>query len=1216
MKKKLISILLLCSYLMSGIQAVNASAYTDKLRTYAQNMKELLDECENQGIPTDYEMITYRIIERFDDYLLEDEARGDTSRMAYTEKAIDELYNEAMSDLQSYLNGEKAPERVPRYQTGDIVLDGKSTIATSKINGSEVERPTFFVGYGHFNAAMQDVPNFNEFGVNSVQFELGPNRVMKSVDPWSKFACNSPEYTIIRDTDTVPKEGSASLNITYSSAKTSGQYYALYQVVDVEPGKSYTLSGYAKGENVGTVWMSANDWNDRVYIQSSSNWRKYTTNYTAPAGKTSTYIRILVESPTTSLNLDDFTFTENGTDTNLLIGGDFEYIADPWTKYESKTPEYTAESNKECVHSGNNSLKITYSSEAEANEYYTIYQDVNVTPGKRYTLKGYVKIENVNGAWISARNWDGRKYVTGTGIGNWKQVSTNYTVPEGVTSTTVRITVEDKTDALYLDNFTFTESGSNVNLLKGGDFEGFFAENSYDMYVLDKNDNNLKNAKKALEAAEKANVAVDLLLSPHYFYSEVIEKYDLHSGVNELYNVNTPIARELVEEYIRALIPEIRDYKSLKSICLANEPILYSNTMESFYLKDWQNYLKEIYSNDITKLNTAYRTQYTDFSEVDMQADISIPAKNYDYKVFNDKVLSEWFSWMTGIVKELAPDVFVHSKIMGYTSSDKWNSQMSNIGTGYMEHKDIYDVNGCDYWKYIDDNEGPLTKVMWYDYMTSLKDAPVYNTEDHVITDGSKNYSSDQAYFVAQDIYQGAIHGRANSVIWTWDFSYGEDMPLMDSIGRRPDVIAKVGEAALDLNRLAYEITSLANAVPEIGILYSNPDMLNNVPAMHAAYEAYEAAMFNGKRVKFITEANTSDINSCKIVIVPFTQYITVDMLIALGEYAENGGKIVIMGENRLSQDEHTIPHNKDDVNDILNKSTVIPYAGTDAAMTNMTSEEFCKKIRNILTEMDLYDISVIDASTGEAVHGVEYNVAEYNGRRIINLVNYSNTKDVIIYENGVPIIGGTELRSGEKIGSQITLEKYMPVTIKVKTDEDSQSVAVKNISAGDMKIFWDYNTDEDYGASIYYLGGDENLTFDSKTYALSHSCDEEGSYIVRAIQDDGSEEKGKIITVSENMPFETVLDNLKVTDNAVSCDITVRNQMTFFANGTVAVQIVDDNDNVLNYAYNKITVEPFGTRTFRISLDKESTAAGIRILTWDSKVSKNLYAETISQDF
>ena len=862
-----------------------ARAVIDKMKAQAEELSTLLSKCEKKGISTDYERINYTIINRFPRYIEEDIKNNDLMRLEYTAEATDELYEEAKTALESYLSGEKKPKTVPRYVTSNITMDGKSTYATVEIDEKKEERPVFFVGYGHFATAKNDIPNFNAFGVNATQMEIGVSQVMRKDDKW----------------------------------------------------KVESFSG----------------------------------------------------------------------------------------------PDMKVDTTDETATDGDRSLKVIYNSTMGANRYVTIYQNIDVEPGKTYVLSGKVKADNATNFWISPNGFNATQYLSGTY--DWKDFSYEYTMPEGVTRTNVRILVQDKAKSIYFDNISFKEKGTDKEILLDGSFEDLFTS---DEYIFDSEQGYFTNTLRQLEIAEENNISVSFIVGPHYFLNDFIEKYDMAASNGFLkYNVNAPKAREMVEQFIRELVPHIAEYDSVDNICISNEPQFWvsQEQMEFFYIDRWHEYLKNVYNNDITVLNAAYKSAFSAFEEIDLQADETNPAKHYDQKMFNDMVFGEWHKFMADIIHELAPDIPLHTKIMGYATSNANRKNLLNNGTGYHEYYDYLDMNGCDYWNYIDDDFGPLVKEMWYDYMTSIKDAPVINSEDHIIPDRNENFTPEVADYVSQDIYQGAIHGRASSVIWVWDRSPDSKSDFRGSILYRPDAISKVGKASLDLNRLSYEITALQNELPEVGIIYSDADMLNNRNAMHAAYEVYEAAMFNGKRVKFITDYNTAAIDGCRLVVVPDTIYVKADMLQKLKSYIQNGGRVLIMGENRLTMDEHTFEHDRETVEYILNNSTVMPYEGTPYEMLSMTGEEFRSYFRSILKEEGLYYVSVVDAETGIPMDKVEYNLGVYGDKVIINLANFGEECNVKVLAGKTPITEAVELRSEETVGESITIGKYESVTLSVE---------------------------------------------------------------------------------------------------------------------------------------------------------------------------------------
>lgn len=862
-----------------------AQNVADKLKKRAEELSGLLDKCEIAGIATDYERVNFRIIERFAGYVLDDIKNKDLTRIYYTEDTTDELYNESKASLEAYLLEDAEPKLVPKFVTSDMTIDGKATYAMTEMDGLMERRPVFFVGYGHFDQARRDIPVFNEWGVNTIQNEIGPSHAMVN-GYWQKSVGAKPEGKIETTTEDVI-EGKSALKLSFDSAKVSNQFLSLVQSALVTPGKTYVLHGYVKADKASGVWISANDFDDRNQLAGDYDWKEFLCEYTAPAGKNATSIRILIENVTAAIYFDDISFCEKGTSENLLQDGGFELFGE-------------------------------------------------------------------------SSGW------------------------------------------------TFNEKAVRVQQLM-----------------------------QTLETAEESNIAVSVLVSPHYFPQAIIDEYGIASTSSGFlkYNVNAPIARELIETYLRSLIPLIKDYKSLNNICITNEPQFSVNGFGDFYLEDWHEFLKEVYDDDIMKLNTTYLSSFQSFDEINLTANALNPAKLYDYKRFNDKVFSEWHIWMAGIIREIAPDIPLHTKIMGYTGSDNRRAAYSYNGTGYQDYYEAMDLNGCDYWNYPDDDQLPLIKEMFYDYLCSMKDVPVINSEDHIIPDRNTNFSLEVADYVAQDIYQGAIHGRYMSDIWIWERTYDHASDFWGSILFRPDAIAKTSKAALDLNRLAYEIVALQNEVPEIGIIYSDSTMLNNGNAMHAAYAAYAAAMFNGKRAKFIVDSQFWKMNDCKLVIVPNVTQASEDTLIALKSYIQKGGRVLIMGEGMLSKNEHNLDHDTELVSFITSNSKVIPYVGSTSAMISPTNSEFYAIVREELKDIGIYYVSVVDAQTGEPVDDLEYNLGVYEGEMLINLSNFAKDKAVKVYVNGKPVSQSVELRSGDEMDEVIIVKQYTSITLKAKVD-------------------------------------------------------------------------------------------------------------------------------------------------------------------------------------
>lgn len=718
-------------------------------------------------------------------------------------------------------------------------------------------------------------------------------------------------------------------------------------------------------------------------------------------------------------------FYKYGVNTVQTEIGPSDAMTSGWTFEAFNSPSYEMIQNGDVKKNGEKSLGFIYNSVTVPNQYITVYQNVPATPGKTYVFKGWIKSDSSSNYWVSPDGWNAPKYMNGTN--DWQEFSMEYTCPENRNSINIRICIDNISKGLYFDNFSVKEKGSDVELLKNGDFEYGFLD--LEAMNLDKNSNSFKTLINTLESAEENNVAVSVILAAHYFNASVAKAngFDIKTSGFLNYNVNHPMARDLIEKFLRQVVPEIKDYESVNNICISNEPQFQVKDCGDFYIEDWNKYLSEVYGGDINELNKVYGTNYTAFEGIDFEYDKVDIAKQWDYKIFNDKVFADWHKWMTDIIHEIAPDIPVISKPMGYVSSSNARAILLNNGSGYGEYEDFFDMHGSDYWNYYDDSFKPLVKEMWYDYQISFgKLRPAINTEDHVIADRNSNYNLEHSDYVAQDIWQGALHGRANTVMWVWQrYAKGGSTDFIGSVLYRPDAISKVGDVAFDLNRLAYEVTAVQNQEREIGIIYSDPSMLNSTNSMAAAYEVYAAAAFNGKRSIFISDYNMDKINDCKMIVVPEVQYITADLLNAIKKYIENGGKVIVLGDNMLKLDEHNQPNDDATVNYILSNSKVVSTVAIPTGYTSPTSSELCELLRNELKSENLYNVSVIDTATGKPAENVEYNVGVYDGKLLVNLSNFDEEKTLKIYAGDKPVTEAVELRSGEELGDEVTVGKY-----------------------------------------------------------------------------------------------------------------------------------------------------------------------------------------------
>jgi hypothetical protein len=541
-----------------------------------------------------------------------------------------------------------------------------------------------------------------------------------------------------------------------------------------------------------------------------------------------------------------------------------------------------------------------------------------------------------------------------------------------------------------------------------------------------------------LREAEKYNVKVDILLSPHYFPEWVFRKFPYlrtHTGGFLTYNVYEPEAKKVIQAHIIGVMERIKNYKSLNSVCLSNEPIF--STARNFNVKNnntvvnrmWQQYLADTHGN-IESLNSVYKTVHSGFNNVPMPKNIEASPQFYDWLIFNDIVFGDWHQWMAELVHKVAPNIPVHVKIMdaplspnGYRTSLAW-------GVDPERFSEFSQFNGNDSYNLLYNNDGNIvSKMKWYDFLRSMKEIPIYNSEDHIIEDRSQNYVPQQVMHVRSDLWQGAVHGRAASTIWVWERTHDNKSDFAGSILHRPDVVAIVGKTNLDLNRLAHEVTALQNEPASVAILYSKPakvyDSFGYDAYLKTVAKVYETIIFNGIKPGFITEKQLAqkEWGSYRMIIIPAAVHIMPETLVAIKEFIDSGGKTIVIGENSLSRDVYDREINNVDRTFILINSKVLKNDGN----------EISSEIRKIFIESGLCNVTLWDNNTGNPVSGVEWLSTECNGKLLINICNYewgdSKSVSVLIYDK--PSGNVQELISGNVIdAANIELVPYTPVLL------------------------------------------------------------------------------------------------------------------------------------------------------------------------------------------
>lgn len=699
----------------------------------------------------------------------------------------------------------------------------------------------------------------------------------------------------------------------------------------------------------------------------------------------------------------------------------------------------TNESDTTEKKNGEYSLKLSSNAEDKGG-YWDITQTVKVKPNTTYEYGLSAKATNAKHAWFTIdSNWAIRNGIEGTY--DWKDFSYKYTTGPKQTELTFYIIVQNKADAIWIDDAYLREEGSNKNILINSGFETVNDPNAYWETI----EPEIESLEKDFDLMAQYNLSGVFSTAPHYIpWAFLNEHPELKSSSNQpQFSTQTildhPEVKEYFETYYRTVMPHLAGKPAFDSVVLMNEPVYYTY-WEEYYLPIFQDEMKKKYGN-IKALNEKWGTEYADFNKIEMPSEVAATAQFYDWRVFNDEVIPNFNKRASSIIKEYDPNVLTQTKMMQTMRSNT----ISRIdGSNNWEAiAPTVDINGCDGWTFYElrNDYSIRAQDMFYDYQTSVKNAPTYNTEDHIIEDGNANedmkFISGETEYNIATLWQSAIHGKCGSIIWFWDREQrsARGGNLHNTLlTERPETVAAIGKMTLDLNRLSREIVSIIESQAKVGMLYT----LNNVPYaddyMNVMYTTYSKLGENGQKTQFIVESAMENLNDVKCLIVPHVVSIKDDSFDAIRAFADKGGKVIILGKDSLTKDEYGKERDADKIAALMPKAEIVDLASVGTTLDAASISKIGDTISNMVQTENYSDISVIDKETGKPLTDCEYLYSQYEGKYIVNLCTYrDDNREVEIYVNGKKTENFTDLISTETYKGSASVKAYTPMLIRIE---------------------------------------------------------------------------------------------------------------------------------------------------------------------------------------
>lgn len=684
-----------------------------------------------------------------------------------------------------------------------------------------------------------------------------------------------------------------------------------------------------------------------------------------------------------------------------------------WSTYSPNGSPTTFEPDNTTAHSGSKSIKMQL---GEANDSI-VFQNPILEPNTTYHISAWVKTAGNPGANIFS-NHNGWTTSSIANSEDWTLNEFSFTTGSDEHQLQVGIFAHSP-GTVWIDDYTLVKDGTDTNLMVNNGLEEGVQGDNY--YIVDETylDNTVV---PALQRAADHNIAVNVELGLQGFPDWIYQDYpDTKLPDNYGFlkaDIENPRVQELYKAHVDILMGKIKDSPALQAINLSNESEYITNN-GPYNLVKWHTYLPTIYAS-VEALNASYGTDYASFDEVPIPNMNSVTGNAYyfDYLTYKTGRLTAFHQMLADEVHKYAPDLPVHVKLMGFGVMN--NDLMLRGGKDLEQMAQFSGYTGIDGGPEYGSGPSKFAEATgMLDMITSMKEQPTFNSENHIISDGETKYDADLAKWVSNWIWDGGLHGTGASVIWVWQRSYTTDY-LQGSILNRPDAIAEVGHASLDLNRLVHEVTAFQNEKAKVGVLYSMTPRLYNSEYYSNLTKAYSALSYNGQKVGYVTEnqINTGamgGLDGYKLIVLPEVNNLSAETLANIKSWEAGGGHVVLIGteENLIKGDEHNQPLPADDRDAVLNS------VNTTIIAANPKLEDLRGTFFGLQDQLGLADVIVYDAATDQPVNEVEWRTTELSGKQLLSIVNYSNEdKTVYIKVNGVNVTPKTELISMSKPAS------------------------------------------------------------------------------------------------------------------------------------------------------------------------------------------------------
>lgn len=777
-------------------------------------------------------------------------------------------------------------------------------------------------------------------------------------------------------------------------------------VIALKAGQPYTLSLWSRSQDPGGASMTLNAaWTARLPIAGTGGqWKRFSQTFTPSPADVAFKPRVLAES-VGEFVIDDVCLVEGTTaeqGPNLISNGSFE-VSWNQQRVSRELPDMEEMTNR----------LGSQLSRAEAGQL-TFPQVPRWDGSQRPSIEGS---SFVGPARMGPDGAIVRRPIFFVGYGHFDQVRQD------------------------IENFP----AYGINIVQHAEFGPsavYPSENQTD-------DSAITRLSDELDRAARAGVAVDWLLSPHLVPEWLFAKYPaLRKPRADFFpfSVYAPQPRELLRRFAHEVVARIKDKPALLSICLSNEPINCEEP-DALSTAAWRQWLKTRHG-DIATLNARWGTTYAGFDQVPQPNPLNRSAEPRpggawcDFCRWNDEYFADFHRMLADAVHEVAPQIPVHIKV---TTPHLYQASEARTGDDAGLFGRFTQINGNDsinLWSFDSrashsiergDSEfaqGWRENAIGYEFERSTHDAPVFNSENHLIFDREPRYVP--SAHVRAALWMGAVHGQSATTLWVWQRE--KSNPQGDFAGdiiERPSCAEAVGIVCHDLNRAAPQITALQNAPPDVLILQSNTAAVWDGARYDAAFlKTFTALSFTGLKIGFLAESELEQnaVLAAPLLIVPDNLHLSDKAFAALASFK---GKVIFASADAgdlLSRNEYDQP-----------RAARLPQGAMLAPLElPKTWQALLPLLRARLLQAGVTPAVQVLGPGGTLQSSVQWQLARTPGGLVVNLYNAGHDTTTVTIS---PSAAATDLLTGETLpsGAGIRLAS-MEVRLLVMADQSPSS--------------------------------------------------------------------------------------------------------------------------------------------------------------------------------